>query len=350
MYDEKVKGFVEISQAAGSSPDMVQGGGGNTSVKLDNELMAVKASGYRLNQITHTEGFVVVNYKNIKRYYENVDLNQDKDYEKDSVDFVGKNVVEMEGLKKLRPSVEAGFHSILEYTYIMHTHPVYANILCCSEEGEELAEKIFGSNDMPFLWVPYINPGFSLTLRISEGIRKMSDESGRYPEVILMENHGLIVGGNDSKKCIEKHLQVINLIKTFFGIKDPYPEVKIIQTGDKTYASGTKYLLEFFKENAMTEEYFDKVVLYPDQLVYLNGAVSIDGQGKKLNINTKNGELVYTTSYQEALTMDEAMLAYIYVINKIKENGLTLKTMNKTGINFISSWESEKYRKSVIKS
>ena len=66
MYKSELEKLVKISQAVGNSPDLIQGGGGNTSVKLDDKLMAVKASGYRLNQITENEGFVVVNYNDIK--------------------------------------------------------------------------------------------------------------------------------------------------------------------------------------------------------------------------------------------------------------------------------------------
>ena len=37
--------FARVSQAAGARADYVQGGGGNTSVKLPGGLMAIKASG-----------------------------------------------------------------------------------------------------------------------------------------------------------------------------------------------------------------------------------------------------------------------------------------------------------------
>lgn len=74
MYTEQIKDLERISKAAGKSPDFVQGGGGNTSVKLDDELMAVKASGYMLKDISPTDGYVVVNYKKIKEYHESVDF------------------------------------------------------------------------------------------------------------------------------------------------------------------------------------------------------------------------------------------------------------------------------------
>ena len=43
--------FARVSQAAGARADYVQGGGGNTSVKLPGGLMAIKASGIGLSEI-----------------------------------------------------------------------------------------------------------------------------------------------------------------------------------------------------------------------------------------------------------------------------------------------------------
>ena len=349
MHDKGLKELEYISQAVGKFPDLVQGGGGNTSVKLDDELMAVKASGYKLSQITTREGFAVVNYKNIKDYYSRVDLSSGIDYEKDSVEFVKNNVVEMEGLKKLRPSVEAGFHSILK-KYVIHTHSVYANILCCAEEGRELVEKIFAGKSYACLWVPYINPGFSLTLKIKEGIEQCIKEKNRFPEVIFMENHGLVVSSDDCSKCVELHTEVNSLIKSYLKLGDDFPEIVLEKVDEGTYRSKTRYLAEFFKDSPITVEYFDEVALYPDQLVYLNDSICINGMDNKLNINTQTGEVIYKAGYQEALTIEETLVAYLYVIQKINACGLKIKTMSAAGKNFINNWESEKYRKSLLKS
>jgi rhamnose utilization protein RhaD (predicted bifunctional aldolase and dehydrogenase) len=51
MYKEMLKNLEYISKEVGLPIEYTQGGGGNTSVKLDNELMAVKASGFKLKQI-----------------------------------------------------------------------------------------------------------------------------------------------------------------------------------------------------------------------------------------------------------------------------------------------------------
>lgn len=348
MFESTLKELELISQAVGNSPDLVQGGGGNTSVKLDDEYMAVKASGFRLNQITSKDGFVVVNYKNIKDYYHSVDLASDTDFEKESVEFVKQNIRPIEGGKNLRPSVEAGFHSILK-KYVIHTHPVYANILCCSQNGSELTEKIFSGKDYEFIWIPYINPGFCLTLKINEALNKCIAEKGKFPGVIFMENHGLIVSDDDSQKCIELHEEVNRTIREYLGINEVFPAIDVKRMDEDIYVSNTPFVGEFFKSRGAGLEYLEKTVLYPDQLVYLNSNLGNSSNSGKLSLDPETKNIVYRTNYSEAKTIEETLTAYLYVISQVEAQGLSIKCMNEKEIDFIKNWESEAYRKSLVK-
>ncbi|MGI6141458.1 MAG: class II aldolase, partial [Caldicoprobacterales bacterium] len=101
--------------------------------------------------------------------------------------------------------------------------------------------------------------------------------------------------------------------------------------------------------NGITPDFFNRIVLYPDQLVYLNGSFSADGNDNKMNINPKTGEITYLANESEAQTIEETLLAYIYVIDNIKKLNLRLKTMSDKEIDFIMNWESERYRKSLVK-
>ncbi|MGI6536903.1 MAG: class II aldolase/adducin family protein [Caldicoprobacterales bacterium] len=349
MFQEALKELQYISTQVGLPIEYTQGGGGNTSVKLNEELMAVKASGFKLKQINPKEGYVVVNYKNIMEFYNNVDLSLDRDYEKESTEFAKANVVEMEGLKKLRPSVEAGFHSIL-LKYVIHTHPVYANIVCCTHKGRELMNEIFKNVDFGFVWIPYINPGFSLTLRIKKAVHDYLNENDKFPQVIFMENHGLITTADNPRECLDLHQRVNDMIKTHFGIAETYPKIELDKLDENKYVSRTEYLKIYLKANKIGLDFFDRNVLYPDQLVYLNENISLGGMDNKLNINTETGEIIYLTNESEAQTMEETLLACIYVIDNINRLGLPLKSMTAEEIDFIKNWESEAYRKSLVKS
>ncbi len=52
-----------------------------------------------------------------------------------------------------RPSVEAGFHSILK-TFVVHTHSVYANLAACSTACRPIAAQAFAGANYTWGWVP----------------------------------------------------------------------------------------------------------------------------------------------------------------------------------------------------
>ncbi|NLO39765.1 MAG: class II aldolase [Ruminiclostridium sp.] len=347
MFLEQLKDLEKISQAVGNSPDLVQGGGGNTSVKLDDTKMAVKASGFKLKEITPNEGYVVVDYQKIRQYHQQADLSENRDFEKESGEFVRASVIPMEGLKPLRPSVEAGFHSIL-LKHVIHTHPVYSNMICCSKNGQELADSIFSVKEYGFVWIPYINPGFMLTLSMQQKISEYKQQTGKFPQVIFMENHGLVVTADTADAAISLHEDVIRTIRQYFHMDEPFPVIKIESAGDGAFKSKTQYLIDYFKGSDITLSFFENTALYPDQLVYLNGNIAVNGSGQKLNINTVNGEILYRTNEKEALTMEETLLGFVYVVESIRKYNLSIKTMSDKETDFIRNWESEKYRKSLL--
>lgn len=58
--------------------------------------------------------------------------------EVDDVEAAGsvaaKSAIVAEGMPALRPSMEAGFHSILD-EFVLLAHPVYVNLAACSAQG-----------------------------------------------------------------------------------------------------------------------------------------------------------------------------------------------------------------------
>ncbi|HZJ83871.1 MAG TPA: class II aldolase/adducin family protein [Clostridia bacterium] len=341
-----LKGLERISQEIGKQPDLVQGGGGNTSAKLDDTYMAVKASGYRLDGVTQDDGYVIVDYQKIRDYFRNVDTNRDVDFEKESAGFMKQCILEDKNPKNLRPSIETGFHSFMG-KYVIHTHSVYANILCCAKEGEEIAQKIF-KDGFSMLWVPYTNPGFELTIELNKSIHRYIEDNGHSPNIIFMENHGAIVSGEEVEDCLELHEKVNRAISNHFILEAPYPSIRVERIGENRHKSLTNYLSDVIREGNIGPDLFKDIILYPDQLVYLGDNISFEGKGK-VNIDKDSGEVIYSTNEAEAITIDETFTAYIYVVEMVKKLELSIQTMSEDAILFIKNMEGEKYRKSLLK-
>ncbi len=339
---QSILDLISISQYAGDRVDYTQGGGGNTSVKNDEKgLMLIKASGYRLVDIDQTTAFVAVDKNAIKDYYESVDLSEEKDYEKESAEVSKSSVVPLEGIVTLRPSVEVGFHAILK-KYVIHTHSVYANILTCSMEGEALAEKLFKDKDFGFIFLPYINPGFELTLAMKNKIEEYVKATGRYPEVIFMKNHGLVVNGDGIDRVKAVNTEVNETIRKYFDLEDNFRSVNLVAT-ETGFKSKTPIVKNFVAENVLDKAVLDKTPLYPDQLVYLNNILAYSPN----TLVVKDGEVYYNTDKKQATTLEETLAAYLFVVTTVKNAGLTVSTMNEKEVYFINNWEAEKYRRSV---
>jgi len=335
-----IKDLIKISQYAGDRADYTQGGGGNTSVK-NQGTMLIKASGYRLVDINETTAFVAVDKNAIKNYYESVDLSVEKDYEKESAEVSKNSVIPLDGIVTLRPSVEVGFHAILK-KYVIHTHSVYANLLTCSMEGESLAEKLFKDKDFGFIFLPYINPGFELTLAMKNKIEEYVKETGKYPEVIFMKNHGLVVTGDYIERVKAVNTDVNETIRKYFGLEDNFRKVELSKT-QTGFKSETSIVNDFVKANKLDKSVLDETPLYPDQLVYLNNILAHSPE----TMVVKDGSVYYNTDIKQATTLEETLAAYLFVVTTVKKANLTVSKMNEKEVYFINNWEAEKYRRSV---
>lgn len=353
--------YVQMSKTTGSRCDYVQGGGGNTSVKLDGQLMAIKASGFRLDQIEPDQAYAVIDYAVVRDFYLKTDPSSLPDIEQAGSAQTKAATQTIEGLPQLRPSVEVGFHSLLE-TFVLHTHPVYANLAACAAEGAAMAAPVLADLPESFVFVPYINPGAQLTFAISEARQKTLAATGKLPAIIFMQNHGLIITGDDAANCLRLHDEVNQRIASAFGVsKTDWPTIAI--TAGKTsenWRSATPWLRTRLLQPGWALDLFTRQALYPDQLVFLNGQVGVAKSGSldaalasgqpindKCTIFLETGEVFYQCAPGEARTIEETLCAILFINDAILSADCTVCTMNEAGKDFISNWESEKFRKSI---
>jgi len=333
-----MKSFAKMCAKIGVMKDYVQGGGGNASCKHDGGKMAIKASGFTIGEITETSGYADVDYIKIREYHTDVPISELEEREKNSTPFTMSCVFPNAEGKTLRPSVETGFHSLMK-KYVMHTHPVYANVITCANGGKELADKILG--DMDFVWIPYINPGFSLTLAIKDAIDEYESKTGAFPKVIFLENHGLVTTSDDADECTNLHIEVNETIKSYLKLNDFYDSIDLVKTDD-SFVCHNAFVNDFVNTFGVDE--IMRSVLYPDQLVYLNAAL---GEGK---ISFTENSMTINAVSKEASAIIETFAAFCYVLTSLKKAGLDVHIMDEAATGFINNWESEKYRKSISKS
>lgn len=256
----------------------------------------------------------------------------------------------VEGLEALRPSVEAGFHSLLD-TYVLHTHSVYANLACCARDGREIAAKVLSGADYGWGMVPYVDPGARLTFAIRDELRRVEAETGRRPAVILMQNHGILVHHDDPGQALAIHADANERIARAFGLTgDSFPAVRLREAAPGLYEADVPYLTAALAGGKFTEARLLEQPLYPDQMVFLTGTFSMDREDVpegQCAASSRTGQVRMRMDRQRAQVLAETLTAVVFILQTLEAAGRPVSTMGEAARQFIAGWESEQYRKSL---
>lgn len=186
------------------TPEFVKGGGGNTSCKT-NDTLWVKPSGTTLAGLA-PETFVAMDRAKLAKLFE-LAIPEDKQAREALVKDTMAAAVK-DG-QQARPSVEAPLHDLLKRTFVVHTHAVLVNGMTCSKNGATVCRKLFPEA----LWVPYIDPGFTLCVDVNRRIAEFRKNTGREPDIIILENHGIFVSGDTPEQIREHYRHVCDTLK-----------------------------------------------------------------------------------------------------------------------------------------
>ncbi|HHU13377.1 MAG TPA: class II aldolase [Clostridiaceae bacterium] len=346
-HRERLERYVSLSAAIGARVDYVQGGGGNTSVKLNDSLMAIKASGYKLSDIGLDKGYAVMSYQPLKDFYLEHAATDFDDVEASGAALAKAETETIPGLAVVRPSVEAGFHAILE-RYVAHSHSVYSNLAACTQMSKQVLTEIFAKADYRWGLVPYTNPGARLAFAIREERDRVKSEHGIFPNVMIMQNHGLIVSAEEADQCLAIHEDANRRMASFFNVDAAsFPAIQIAEAGGRI-VSATPFLRERLASGRYDEGFFERTLLYPDQQVFLENQLAFGDEPieDKATIHA-DGSVTYRMPRSKAEVIEETLASVIFIIETIEKKQLPLSVMGQDARSFIGSWESEKYRQQI---
>lgn len=184
--------------------DLVQGGGGNTSAKIQGGAMVTKASGFRLREVMQGRATTRVDLGILVKAGTGPEYKYPTSKELEDWDrscMISRSV--------LRPSIELSLHALLD-AVVLHTHPVAANAFLCVEESRKYIEDLFEER-MEFLLLPYAKPGIDIGIELMNNLRTRRGTPRPSPRVILLENHGVVVHGKSAEEVIAVHDSVLKI-------------------------------------------------------------------------------------------------------------------------------------------
>ncbi len=158
----------DLSFWIGINVDLVQGPGGNTSCKNENEMW-VKASGTQLRDAKNRSIFVRVSQR---PPFTQIDSSS------------------------LKPSIEVFLHRNCPAKYVAHTHSVGAMALSFRTDAQSIISNL--SQIMRMSLVPYGRPGIELERNIAQHVDYTNCEAA------ILANHGLLVWGESATEVQSK--------------------------------------------------------------------------------------------------------------------------------------------------
>jgi len=382
--DKALADLIRMSNTVGKDPALVQGGGGNTSVKTeDGKHMYIKASGTALKDMNETRGWRRVRLDSV------LAIIKDK-----SITKLPTQTREVEVVNRLlhacddgitsdaRPSVEAHLHGLLNKC-VIHLHPSVVGAYLNAKEGKAKLERLFKGEKTAPLWVPYVNPGLTLARKIGELVEGYRKHFKKMPQILFLDKHGLFVTAPTAGATLRLVRMVIErcgatlrppqavrrrpptqaqireakfcVRRAFFEATGAYCPVTC--TDDEGIAG--------FERHAEAKRLLSSGALTPDELVYSNGPAmwvdrcnpktlakrlisQIDDDRKPSVAFLVKGVGLFIAGADKIAQTVRDIVAYSLFIRTNAHRIGGIRTLTKAEQKFINEWESEAFRMKLV--
>ena len=333
--------FLELSTRLGSNPMLIQGGGGNTSIKSESCIW-IKASGKWLMNAKSDSMFIPLDYKIAMS-----DVKSGDDKFRASRVYSDNN--------ELRPSIETAFHVMIPYNVVLHVHSINVLVWSVQKYGRSKLQKLLKGLD--WAWVDYVKPGIQLSQEIELSLKNKA------PHIFILENHGLIIAGDNCADAEALLLEVERRLTT---------PVKNIQS------SNNILLLDLAKKISWSLPLYEEVhclgidsfafktllnkPLYPDHVVFLGSIAPVVHKGEdpiecllKYNNLHKCSASYLVVEGQGVLVSpsisqasQEMLLCLAKLMMRLPSNE-ELRYLTNNEVMELVDWDAEKYRKELVK-
>jgi len=377
--------LLATSRLIGGDRDLVQGGGGNTSVKsADGRWMWIKASGTEMGAMDRHRGWRRVRLSAVLQDLRDPSVGR-LPAEKQEARALAGLVAACEDGKRdgSRPSVEAHIHAQLR-RHVIHVHATRVGAFVSAKGGKRALLSMFAHRPCPPLWIPYCNPGFTLARRVEEALGAYEARHGQVPELVFQEKHGVFVSGATREEALATLRQVLYFCRKRLGRESSSDAPRRWQDRALAHSKqegpaweglarsygehwGFLHLADGVVHGALKEKGLARVCaaadLTPDEIVYTHGRLVLLERGdaasalKAIRRATASGRplpRVFLSPQGMFCIGPEKLLA---TIRDTARMGLQVRllarkhggarTLTRAEASFIRGWEVEKYREKL---
>lgn len=332
--------LIDLARKVGTNRMLVQGAGGNVSLKADGVLW-VKASGKWMSAAHIEPSFAALHLAGVRRRI--------AAREKDPA------MPEMLPFSPpaLRPSIETSLHALLPQPIVLHVHSVNSIALSvCVDALPEFQKRLDG---LRWAWIPYVRPGTDLTDAVAEALAQ------QHADVLILANHGLVVTGT---RCVEVERLLEDVEERLFMPRQAPSAPDLLELN--RIALGTNYYAAPGAElHAMAVDERQCALaeggsLYPDHVVFLGPGVPSLKRGQSIADLLRSrgdaglavppvvfvagvGVLLHEQISRGALAMVECLALVLASI----PGSRAIRYLSREQDGELLNWEAEKYRQTL---
>jgi len=280
MMDELLSQLAHLCQVIGRDPLLIQGAGGNISAKsADGGTIYIKASGFRLKEVTETAGLAAVDQKKFLSALETIASLEDSAKESGYSTAIATSTLPG---NSLRPSMELGFHSLIPHRWVAHTHSLAGQLAQSRPDVRRRLERELP--EVQFVDVPFRLPGWELSWVFKQICAEQGVKASR-PVCFFLANHGLVLGASTSEEALKVTERLETLLrqevsvtgdswkKWFKEVGEPLPE-KIVFSG-----------------SASLRERLSQEFLFPDLAIFVKPGDLVGASNGDVELPTKDRNL-----------------------------------------------------------
>jgi len=330
--------LLELAARLGRDPLVIQGPGGNISLKRDG-VMWVKASGTWMVEATERSILIPVDTAAV------LDGLAAGDPACETCNaFVRRDLSD----SRLRPSIETTLHAVMPQRVVVHVHCVETIATAClSDAAERLASPLSGLN---WTFVRYVRPGASLGRTVAEHLVAGTN-------VVVLGKHGLVVAG-DTVSEAERLRAEVSLRLARIARVAPAAHREALQAA----AGGGYVVAEDDSWHAIATDSISLAAvrrgsLYPDHVVFLGpGIVTTEVGERAADASRRSGRatvplvvvpgagvLVHETATPGA----RALIRCLADVTCRLQSGDPIAPLGPDDEAELLNWDAEKYRQAL---
>ncbi|WP_249140705.1 class II aldolase/adducin family protein [Bradyrhizobium manausense] len=329
-----------MSARVGRNILLVQGAGGNSSIKQD-DLLWVKASGTWLADAEHKDIFVPVPLGAARAALAQGDE---------------RVPLAPNAGTALRASIETSLHALMPHMVVLHVHSVNTIAWAVRTDArEEFAKRLEG---LAWRWIDYHHPGLPLAKVVNDTLAKDK------VDVLVLGNHGLVVG---AATCAAAEALVDEVERRL--ALTPRSAIPADEEALRSICAGTAYRLPKDPQcHSVAIDPYSRAIaisgsLYPDHVVFLGPGLPVLEQGEDLRApasQVRADGLPHPAALlipglgcvvrKDASDGAEAMLSCLTLVTCRLPRTAQVRYLTHENEHALVSWDAERYRQQLTAS